>query len=194
MNRGALAPFRALWRGGEMATKPKVTDVFISMVREGVEDCGQSSSKRLEFLLPLYRKIQSAVLSGQAKLAYLDPIITKELQRLEDLGGQPEYITSSKRTMGMLVYKAKPISGEGASSKAKRIRRFVARSIGKSASERVVTVRTSVIYRIDWRLISSGGQGLVDRVRFITGMKKDLKPVVREVTKRAKLGKTRKGR
>lgn len=172
----------------------KVSDKFIQKLAKELPSREDGPEAQLDYLLTEIRSRESSAATQLAQASYLREIATNALRELEISGQEPEYITSSRRTMGMLVYQPKTISGKEAQTRARRIRRHVAIVLGTTAARRSVSVRRTVSYRIDWDLISKGGPKLVETIRSITGMKPKPNLIVGKVTKRAKLGKRRKGR
>lgn len=172
----------------------KVSDKFLQKVIRELPSREEGPEAQLEYLLSEIRSRESSAATQVAQATYLREIAVDALLELERSGQDPEYVTSTRRTMGMLAYQPKTISGEGAQTSARRIRRHVASVLGASAARKSVLARRTVSYRIDWELISRGGPKLVEVIRGITGMKPKPNLIVGKVTKRAKLGKRRKGR
>jgi hypothetical protein len=174
--------------------KHEVSSDFLAKVEREMPEPGAGPEAQLDYLLPLYRGIQSEGFAAELKLGFLSEIIIPTMQEIERKGSEAEYIASSKRTMGMLVYSPNTIGGEGAQIRAKRIRRTVAKVLGEKTAKNVVEVRRTVSYKVKWPVVKTGGADLLASVRKITGMKSKPALDVGPVTKRARRGKPRKGR
>jgi hypothetical protein len=180
-----------------VARKDGVSLEFLDTVEREMPGPGSKPEEQLDYLLPLYRGIQSEMFTAEAKLGFLAEIIIPTMQKIERESGKAEYKASSKKTMGMLVYSPNPIGGKGVKAKARRIRRVAAKYFGCSINEvnHLVEVRRVVTYKVNWQLISiGGGPGLVEAVRAITGMKPRPALTVGKVTRRARLEKPRRKR
>jgi hypothetical protein len=175
-----------------------VSSTFIEKITKEMPSSDLGPEAQLDYLLPLFRKIQSSVTSGQAKLAFIEPIIVEAIQKAsqQDLSDQ-KYVTDTKRTMGMLVYHPNTLgSGKNASYVAMRIRSRIAKFTGKPYVEvdHYVRTRRTVTYSVHWEGIRSLGEELYETVRDITGIKSKPTLLVGPVTKRVKLGQSRKRR
>lgn len=178
-----------------MAKKSGITAAFVNRVTEEMPDSDLGPEAQLDYLLPLYRGIQSEVIMGESKMSWLGEIITEALQEIERSGKSPEYVAATRKTMGMLVYKPSTLgTGKQASAAAMRIRSIVAKFLGVSYAEakQYVKMQRTISYRIDWDAISAIDPALLQEVRKITGMQKRPSLVVGKVSKRLKLGMERK--
>lgn len=176
-----------------MAKKDGVSPEFLNRVGREMPGPDAKSEEQLDYLLPLYRGLQSEMTTAEAKLGFLAEIIISALQEIERESGDAEYKTATKRTMGMLVYSPNPIGGKSAKTRARRIRHAVAKHFGYNDDETLhfVEVRRVVKYKVNWQLVALGGPELVEAVRAITGMKSKPALSVGRVTKRARLGQPR---
>jgi hypothetical protein len=172
--------------------KAKVSAKFSDTVSRKMPE--GSPEERLDYLLPLYRSIKSQGENCEAQKAYLAPSIVHALKEIEHEGKAPEYVTETRRTMGMLVYGPKPIDRKQARSQMARIRNLVTKIFGRTTAKAAVRVKHSTTYTIDWEVVEKGGPELLEQVREITGMKPNPALIVGQTTKRAKTGQERKGR
>jgi len=178
-----------------VANKSGITSAFINRVTEEMPGPDLGPEAQLDYLLPLYRGIQSEVTTGESKMAWLSGIIIDALQEVERASKNPEYVATTKKTMGMLVYKPSTLgTGKQASSAAMRIRSLIAKFLGVPYAEakHYVKIQRTVSYRIDWDAISAIDPSLLQEVRKVTGMQKRPSLVVGKVSKRLKLGMERK--
>jgi hypothetical protein len=176
-----------------MAKKKEVSPEFIARTIREMADVGESPEAQLDYLLLRFREAQSAAITATAKMTFLWEFIVSALQELERRGETPEYVASTRRTMGKLIYQPKPLTGETAGFDAARIRREVGRFVGKGEAKKAVTVKRTVTYKVEWTYLASLGPAVVEAVHTIVGLKPPAL-TVGPVTKRARLGKDRKGR
>lgn len=174
--------------------KHGVSSVFLRKVTAEMPESDAGPEAQLDYLLPLYRSIQSEGFAAELKLDFLSKIIISAMQEIERGDGEAEYIASSKRTMGMLVYSPNTIGGKGAQARARRIRHAVSKVLGEELAKNVVKVRRIVNYMVNWQVISWGGTDLLTSIRKITGMKPKPALYIGPVTKRARRGESRRKR
>ncbi|MBW6432005.1 hypothetical protein K0A96_02365, partial [Patescibacteria group bacterium] len=101
----------------------KVSGKFIEKVARELPSKEDGPEVQLEYLLPEIRSRESSAATQIAQASYLREIALDALLELEGSGQDPEYVTLTRRTMAMLTYQPKTISGEGAQTRARRIRR-----------------------------------------------------------------------
>lgn len=177
-----------------MAKKKEVSSEFLAKVIREMAEIDESPEAQLNYLLPRFREAQSAAIMAEAKMAFLGEVIVSALKELERQGKAPEHVATTRRTMGMLAYQPKPLSGDGARFTTARIRREVAKLVGKEEAKKAVTIRRSVTYKVEWAYLASIGPAALDVVRDIVGMKPKPTLTVGPVSKRARRGQDRKGR
>lgn len=181
-----------------MSKKSEASRKFLEKIEREIPNPGAGPEAQLDYLLREYRKIRSGITNAETKLAFLEPIIISAICEISRRDGKsPEYISNTGRTMGMLVYSPQTLgSGKQAASTAMRIRFAIARILDKKYSEvrSYVRMRRTTSYSVDWDGVRSLGEDVYETVRKITGVKSRPTLIVGPVSKRAKLGKERKGR
>lgn len=176
-----------------MPRSKRISRAYLDQLCRRMPPPDEGPQAQLDFLLPEARRRQSDETRSKAQYEFLAQNIKSALLELHYRTGAIEYKAKTGKTMGMLVWNPKTLSGDRGAKVARAIREK-AGEIDQAAAVYVVKAKETTTYTVDWEIVKSLGSEFTEFVKKTVGINPTPSLRVGPVTKRQKLNKPRRKR